>query len=41
MTYEQADQLLKQYWEDYPLGDLIPLITAIRVRDYRLEREGK
>lgn len=38
MTYDQAEEIFNFYQERV---DLIPLITAIRARDYRLEREGK
>jgi hypothetical protein len=38
MTYDQAEEIFNFYQEKM---DLIPLITAIRARDYRLEREGK
>jgi hypothetical protein len=38
MTYDQAEEIFNFYQEKM---DLIPLITAIRARDYQLEREGK
>ena len=41
MTYDQADKIYNLYQEADLVSDLIPLITAIRARDYRLEREGK
>ena len=39
MTYDQADKIYNLYQEADLVSDLIPLITAIRARDYRLERE--
>jgi hypothetical protein len=38
MTYDQAEEIFNFYQEKI---DLIPLITAIRARDCRLESEGK